>query len=312
MKKLVIVIFCLLALCVLPWWFAKNALTSQLTLFQQQLELERIRLDYNALSLNLLTPKISLSQVTLGDGIDADALSVGAVSLTGYNFIQVPQSLSFSLNEVMLNGAVGEIFLGPLKAHPSALKSHIQFDLVNQTAQLEVAVTTNDVVGLKAELKLAQTNALYAVLSRYHQAYRDYGELHLMPLSEQLALESEKITALSVVEPQLLTLEIVDNGKLNTLFEYWAQANKLTLAQFKDLLIEQVHALPLTVALQQTIVESLTLPTTSLSLHASLAEGTRVLDLQSPKTLASFSDPNKWVELFNVRLARQSPDYSKQ
>lgn len=305
MKKLILVVGVLTLLAILPWWIARNALSTQLNWLKDSLALQQLSFDYHSINVNVLTPKLSVNTLTLGDSTSAQALTASSFSLTGYNALLPPETLVLTLDDLQLDGALGNALLGPLQKNKSHIETVVAFDLQAQSARLNIKIKTDQLATVNASLVLAQTNALYNVLWRYHEAYQTFGAIHLMPLSEQLALESDKITALSVVEPKTLTVELVNHGEFDLLLSHWATVNKLTLAEFQGALAMQFHSLPIPQLMQQTLVDSINLPTKSLTFSARLAEGTRILDLQSAETLTAFSDPQRWTQLFNVSLERQ-------
>ncbi len=254
---------------------------------------------YDELTTDLFNQSISLGSVTVNDPEGNHIADVASIEMQGFNPEKVSDYSRFAINDLTFKGAALE-GMKELDGEKIDLVTEFKYSESNGDADAKTVINAGKIANIKFDFAMTNSQQLMALSEQLNKMAQqaDNGQANLQ---QQLALQSQLMTAMTTIVPKSMSFELNNNGKLKGILERLVAEQGMTFEQFQMQAQQQLSMSPAPARLRDAALGFID-GTEQFKVSVSLPEGTSVAQINQ-KMMTMMGDPEELANYFNLEAS---------
>ncbi len=251
---------------------------------------------YGELKTDLFTQSISLGDVTVNDPEGNHIADVASIDMQGFSPVKVSDYSRLAINDLTFKGVAIE-GMQELNGEKIDLVTEFKYSEANGDADAKTVINAGKIADIKFDFAMTNSQQLMALSEQLNEMAQqaDSGQPNLQ---QQLALQSQLMTAMTTIMPKSMSFELKNNGKLKGMIERLVAEQGMTFEQFQMQAQQQLSMSPAPARLRDAALGFID-GTEQFKVSVSLPEGTSVAQINQ-KMMTMMGDPEELANFFNL------------
>ena len=225
---------------------ARKGIDQQLMQIQTQTGLD---IRYDEISANVLDNALALADISVNDHLGEQIAQIERVEMTGYEPNKISEYSRVEIKDLTFSGAAVQ-GMDELKGENINVLSEFTYDEKSGDADIFTKLNAGKLADVEFSFAMTNSQALMAVSQQFNemqqQSQQEQGNLQ-----QQLALQSQIMSAVTELVPKKVSFKLANNGKLKALLERLVGEQGMTYEQFQQNAQQQLSMSPAPVVLRE-------------------------------------------------------------
>ncbi|MEM0513903.1 hypothetical protein WCN91_00355 [Pseudoalteromonas sp. YIC-827] len=251
---------------------------------------------YKEISSNFFNQSLALNTVALKGPDGVQFADIGSIELAGFYPVQPSDHTRMAIKDMTFMGPM-VVNIQELEGERINVVSEFNYSAANGDADAKTVINAGKLADV--ELRFAMTNS--QALMGLHQQFEELDKKGRGNLQQQLALQSQLMTAMTEVVPKSFSFKLDNNGKLKDLIQRVVAEQGMTYEQFQQQMQQHINMSPTPQGLRDAALGFIE-GTEQFKVSMALPEGTTVAQVNE-QMMSLMGQPEELAKYFNLKAS---------
>ncbi|WP_105257776.1 hypothetical protein [Pseudoalteromonas sp. T1lg88] len=251
---------------------------------------------YKEISSNLFNQSLELNRVVVKGPDGVQFADIDSIELAGFNPMQASDNTRMAINNMTFMGPV-VVEMQELDGERINVVSEFNYSADNGDADTKTVINAGKLADVEFSFAMTNSQSLMALRQQFEELEQN-GQGNLQ---QQLALQSQLMTAMTELVPKSFSFKLDNNGKLKDLIQRVIAEQGLTYEQFQQQAQQHLSMSPAPQTLRDAALGFIE-GTEQFKVSVSLPEGTTVAQVNE-QMMTLMGHPEELAKYFNLKAS---------